>query len=1035
MILQTSMSKQTIYGIIAILFIVSGAAGLVYQIVWFKYLSLFLGNTTYAQTIVLATFMGGLAIGATLWGRKADRAARPLALYGLLEILIGIYCLLYPFLLSIFKSGFVSLVRSLDLPSDGAAVLFLKLVVSILTLLFPTILMGGTLPVLVRFISHSIEESGKNVATLYFVNSFGAVVGSVLGGFFLVPVSGLRATIYAAGIVNLIIGATAFLLSRHKFDFPIETEAVRHEPLREFSNMQVSLAVGVAGVSGLASMIYEVSWVRLLIPVLGSSTYSYTLMLIAFISGITIGSWIVSTIIHRLKNLMGALAFCQLAVGISMAAMLPLYGRIPYYFWHVGTILTRTEFTYPIYLAIQFLIGFAIMIMPTIFLGMSLPLASRIAARSVTVLGRTVGNVFSVNTVGTVVGSLGAGLVLIPIIGVRHAIEVGLMLNLLSGVLLILFSVEFGRWRQIATVAVAVFAASAYFVTTTDWNQTVLLSGVFRQFGKDRTPPSSYAEFQRASRSNKVLFYKEGASATVGVIQSPVNHGTQNVLLINGKGDASSVGDLPTQVLLGQLPMMFHPRPETVLVIGYGSGVTAGSVLTHPVKHVQGVEISPEVIEASKHFEHVNNHPLLDPRMTLIIDDALAFLKLTSANYDAIISEPSNPWIAGIGNLYTVEFFRECRERLKQDGLMVQWFHLYEIDDETFRLVVRTFRSVFPHITVWQSLVSDVLLIGSKEPMAFNEEALQAKLGIAAVRTDLERIHVPDVATLLSLQMLSGGRAAEYAGGGPLNAEDKPVLEYWAPRAFFANRGANEINRFDERRAFGGSTIFLKRRIDEKPLTDDEMLHIGLLHGDQARGNPLIGYSMLIDYLRRHPDNIAVLRVMSELVERLGRPEEHLKILERLAVLTPNDPVILEQYAWLRYSFDRPVASSFAPFHFEVSERLLKRCVELSGDSVDYYHARLGDLYFGTQQFRPALENYRRALQVREKYQPDPRLRQDALLLQLAKCFRHLGDNGRAAGYALQAANINPRNEEAKDLVYTIWTVGNTAPRDSSKKR
>ena len=1029
------MSKQTIYGIIAILFIVSGAAGLVYQIVWFKYLSLFLGNTTYAQTIVLATFMGGLAIGATLWGRRADRTARPLALYGILEILIGIYCLLYPFLLNIFKSGFVSVVQSLDLPSDSAAVLLLKLVVSVFTLLFPTILMGGTLPVLVRFISQSIEESGKNVATLYFVNSFGAVVGSILGGFFFVPIAGLRATIFAAGIVNVVVGGAAFLLARRKYEFSVEPEIVQAEPRREFSSLQITLAVVVAGVSGLASMIYEVSWVRLLIPVLGSSTYSYTLMLVAFISGITIGSWIVSSIIHRLKNLFGALAFCQLAVGISMAAMLPLYGRIPYYFWHIGTILTRTEFTYPIYLAIQFLVGFAIMIVPTIFLGMSLPLASRIATRSVTVLGRSVGNVFSVNTLGTVVGSLGAGLVLIPIVGIRHAIEVGLMLNLLSGVFLILFHTEFGRWKQVATVAVAGLAISVYLVSITDWNQTVLLSGVFRQFGKDRMPPSSYAEFQQASRSNKVLFYKEGASATVGVIQSPTNQGMQNVLIINGKGDASSVGDLPTQVLLGQLPMLFHPQPDTVLVIGYGSGVTTGSVLTHPVKHVESVEISPEVIEASRQFEHVNNHPLQDPRMALIIDDALAFLKLTRTQYDAIISEPSNPWIAGIGNLYTTEFFRECRERLKKDGLMVQWFHLYEIDDETFKLVVRTFRSVFPHVTVWQSLVADVLLIGSKEPLVYDENALEAKLGIGAVQSDLKRIHIPDVATLLSLQMLSGNRAAEYAGGGPLNAEDKPLLEYWAPRAFFVNRGANDINRFDERRTFGGSTIFLKKRIEEKPLTDDERLHIGLLHADQTRGNALIGYSMLVDYVRRHPDDAAVLKALSELAERLGRPEERLKYLERLAALTPNDPVILERFAWLKYSTERPLSSSFAPFNADVSERLLKRCVELSGDTVDYYHAKLGDFYFGTQQFRPALESFRRALQIREKYQPDPRLRQDALLLQLAKCFRHLGDSGRAAGYALQAASINPRNEEAKELVYSIWTLGSTLPRDSAKKR
>jgi spermidine synthase len=1029
------MNKQTLYGIIAVLFIVSGGAGLVYQIVWFKYLSLFLGNTTYAQTVVLATFMGGLAIGASLWGRRADRTARPLALYAILEILIGIYCLLYPFLLNLFKAGFVSVVRSSNLPIDGAAVLLLKLVVSILTLLLPTILMGGTLPVLVRFISHSVEESGKNVATLYFLNSFGAVVGSLLGGFFLVPIAGLHTTIYAAAVTNVMIGGIALALSTSRFRFEIEPAAAEPVTGEAFSDLQVLLAVAVAGVSGLAAMIYEVSWVRMLIPVLGSSTYSYTLMLVAFISGITIGSWIVSFSIHRIRSLFGALAFCQLGVGLSMAATLPLYGYVPFYFWQVGAILTRSESTYPIYLTIQFLVGFFIMIVPTIFLGMSLPFASRIATRSVRAMGRSVGNVFSINTLGTVIGALAAGLLLIPVVGVRHAIEAGLLLNCLAGVVLLFFHPGFARWKRVVTLVGLLAAIGAYFTFTPDWNQMVLLSGIFRQFSREHPPPSTFAEFQQISRANRAVFYKEGASATVGVIQTSTEGGTQDVLIINGKADASSIGDLPTQVLLGQIPLMFHPHPDTVLVIGYGSGVTAGSVLTHPVKLLRTVEISPEVIEASRYFGDVNQHPLENPRMKLTIDDALAFLNLTRANYDVIISEPSNPWIAGIGNLFTVEFFEECRKKLKAEGLMVQWLHLYEIDDETFKLVVRTFRSVFPHVTIWQSLVADVLLIGSKQPLSFNEEDLRRRFDLPPVRADLKRIEIPDVATLLSLQMLSEERVEDFAGVGALNTEDRPLLEYGAPKAFFVNRGANEINRFDERRTFGGASIFLKLRVATRPLTDEERLHIGLLHADRNRGNPLLGYSMLEDYLRRHPNDVQAVREMAALTEKLGRGEEYLAYLGRLAQLSPDDPVVLEKYAWLKYSVGRSVASFFAPYTADLPEQFLKRCIALSGDTVDYYRARLGDLYFGIQQFPAALENYRRALLIREQYMPDLRVRQDVLLLQLAKCYRHLGDNSHAISYALQAAGFNPRNEEAKDLFYSIWTQGNARNLDSSKSR
>lgn len=1022
------------YGVIATLFIVSGATGLVYQIAWFKYLSLFFGNTTYAQTIVLATFMGGLAIGASLWGRRADRSKSPVKLYGGLELFIGLYCILFPLLLTVAKSAFVFTVHALQLPSDGTAVLFLKFLISVVLLLFPTILMGGTLPVLVRFISHSVEESGKNVATLYFLNSFGAVVGSLLCGFFLVPMAGLQATVISAGILNIMIAGIAFLLGARTYAGLADNKETVSEPESHSStDLQVFLAVGVAGFSGLASMIYEVAWVRLLIHVLGSSTYSYTLMLVAFISGITIGSWLVAVFIQRIRNLFGALALCQLGVGISMALTLPLYGRIPYMFWHLGAILTPTEATYPIFLTLQFVVCFLIMIIPTIFLGMSLPLASRIATRSVVVLGRTVGTVFTVNTVGTVIGSLAAGLVLIPLIGVRHAMEVGFLLNLGCGIVLTYFNDASSRLRRVVLVTPIAILASLAFVFGSDWNQSVMFSGVFRQFGNNRTPPPSYAEFEKTVKANKVLFYKEGASATVGVYEHPL--GPQLVLLINGRTDASSLNDLPTQVLLGQVPMMLHPQPDTVLVIGFGSGVTVGSVLTHPVKLVESAEISPEVIAASRLFEHVSNRPLADPRLRLHVDDALAFLKLTRANYDVIISEPSKPWRAGIGNLFTTEFFQLCKERLRANGLMVQWLHLQEIDDEAFRLVVRTFRSVFPHITVWQSLTKDVFLVGSTEPVRFDEEKLVQRLTGAAVKGDLARVQVPDAATLLSLQMISEGPLREYASDGPLNTEDKPLLEHWAPRAFFANRGAGGLHRLDERTVFGKSNLFLDQVLEKRPLTDEEMLNIGLLHADLDRGNVSVGYSMLSAYLGKHLKDARTLTAIASLTGRLGRQEERTLYLERLAEITPKDPALLDELAWTKFSRERSLASSFGSFDATAAEKLLKRCVELSADTVDYFRVRLGHFYFAIQQYQLAFDNYRKALQIRERYASDPRVPQDLLLVQLAKCLNQLGNTARAVGYALQAAMMNPKNEEAKNIVYSVWLFGDSNQRDTTQKR
>lgn len=1023
------MKKSTIYSLIALLFIISGATGLMYQVVWFKYLSLFLGNTTYAQTVVLATFMGGLAIGAALWGRRADSSSRPLALYGFLEILIGLYCLFYPTFLDWCQSAFTRIVMALQSPSDGTEVLFLKLIISLLTLLFPTILMGGTLPILVRFISERIEEAGPNVATLYFLNSFGAVVGSLLAGFSFIPLVGLSVTVYTAAIVNILIGVIALGLVRlagqsgadavHLAD--VIADAHQEEVAAiSFSPKQVRVALIVAGLSGFASMVYEVTWVRLMIPVLGSSTYSYSLMLVAFISGITLGSWLVSTFFGKIKNLFRFLAVCQLGAGLSMAVTLPLYGMIPYFFWQVGHLLSRTSDAYPLYLGSQFLFSFLIMFIPTIFLGMTLPVASRIAVRSMAVLGRSVGNVFSINTLGTVLGSITAGLILIPTIGVRHAMEMAMVLNVLLAVGVIVVESGMLRRRLMLLLPSSILVAG-YFFFSTDWNRSVMLSGTFRNIARNTEPPSSYREFKQRNDDVKVLYYKEGTSMTIGVVEGQSVLGNQKILMVNGKADASSKVDLPTQILLGQVPMMLHPKADTALVIGYGSGVTVGSILTHPVEHIECVEISPEVIEASVHFEEVNNRALDDPRVRIVIDDALSYLKLSTRRFDVIVSEPSNPWIAGIGNLYTAEFLQECRNHLRPGGFMVQWVQLYETNDEIFKMIIRTFQSVFPHVSVWQSLAGDVLLLGSMEPQVPDDEALERKFSAPAIGQDLRRIDIADGATLYSLHMMSRERLLEYADLGPLNTEQLPLLEYWAPRALFLNEGTVRVHRYDERTSFGTASSWLAKRAREKGLTDTERLNIGLFHAELTRGNRVLAYAMLSEYLRSHPRDSRVLAEMISLSSQMNRQHDQIQYLQRLAELRPDDPDVLSAYAWERFSSERSVASSIDGMDVRFSEVMLKRCITLTADTMYYYRVKLGELYYNVGRYQEAADQYRTVLRMQNTFVEDARVRQDAMLYQLARSLVYTGDTKRALGYAVQATMFNPKHEDARNLVYSLW--------------
>ncbi|HXG37505.1 MAG TPA: fused MFS/spermidine synthase [Bacteroidota bacterium] len=1020
------INRQHLLSIIALLFIVSGIAGLMYQIVWFKYLSLFLGNTTYAQTMVLASFMGGLALGAALWGKRADRSKNPLALYAWLELGIGVYCLLYPLLLDLVKSVFIGIVVRSDLPSDSSTVLFLKLLVSVVTLILPTMLMGGTLPVLVRFISHRIEESGKNVAVLYFLNSFGAVVGSLLGGFFFVPMVGLQATILSAVGINLVVGVVALVLSRARIEEVATEEPQTVEPTESFSDRQIRVAILVAGLSGFASMVYEVAWVRLLMPLLGSTTYSFTLMLVAFISGITLGSWIVSVVISRVKNLIAVLALCQFGVAVSMIISLPLYGRLPYYLWSAASVLSRTEGSYPLFLALQFILCFALMFVPTIFLGMSLPIASRIASRKIEMLGATVGNVFSVNTLGTVLGSLMAGLVLIPTIGIRHAIEVGVLINLALGLVILAADIRLPKARKLAYAVPVVAVSVVYLLSATGWNQTVMLMSIFRQIAFNTPPPPTYAAFEREASMKKVLYYREGSSATVAVAEVPTQGRVARALYVNGKVDASTHSDLPTQVLLGQYPMMLHPKVNDALVIGLGSGVTVGSILTHPVRSVDCVEISPEVVDASRFFDHVSNRPLEDARVRVIVDDALAYLKLTGKTYDVIVSEPSNPWIAGVGNLFTREFFQQCKERLNPGGWMVQWFHVYEMGDETFQLVVRTLRETFPHVVMWQSLNKDMILFASEEPIQLDEARVRAKFDLPSVRQDLQRIAIPDAATLFSLQLLSEETVSQYADFGPVNTENLPLLEYWAPRDLFLHRNPDILAQLDERHLLGGETLFLKTVLSRRALTDEELLNIGLLHALPDRGSPVLSYSMLSAYLKRHPKDLKALRSLVQVCDRLNREDESLLYLKKIIDLTPEDPHALVFYAWKKFSRNRSVASGTTPFDIQEYERLFRKSIELVADTVGTFRSQLGEMFFRVQRFSEAREEYQKALELLGSHPGEFDANEEHLRLRLAQTNWKLGNDARALQYAVEVTMINPRNQVARDLVYSIWMTINT---------
>lgn len=889
--------KQNMKAVISLLFVISGIAGLIYQIVWFKYLSLFLGNTTYAQMTVLATFLGGLAFGNYLFGKKSDAFKNPVKIYSILELFIGVYCLLYPTISMFVGDLFLTTASGLNISSQNFLFSGLRFLVAALLLFAPTTAMGGTLPVLSKFFVDKVQNARKEIALLYFLNSFGAVIGVLFAGFVLIKEFGLNITIYATAFLNILAGLVALILSlKSKNILPTSSEEINvNESLKpsvEVGKNTAVVVILVAGISGMAALIYEMVWVRLLINFFGSSTYAFSIMLMAFIGGITVGSLIISQKFLIKYNYIKLLSFTQAAIAFSTMIVLLFYDRLPYFLWQVSAVFSKTPQSFEVFLVVEFLICFSLMIIPTIFMGMALPIATEIISHSNNKIGFSVGRIFSVNTLGTVAGVIFTGLVFIPLLGIKGSFEVGIALNIFASLILIWSVKLFSSARKIIAAFSFFGVFLLYSMLFPSWNKSVMITGVFRSFGG--TPPSSFQEFSKKSNNETIVFYEEGRNATVAVTQSKINPENKR-LIINGKPDASTYFDMPTQVLLGQIPMMLHPNPKNVFVVGFGSGTTIGSVLTHPVNKVTCAEISKEVINAASFFEKENKGCIKDSRLKLVNEDALTLLKLSKEKYDVIISEPSNPWIAGIGNLFSKEYFEKCSAKLDSNGVMVQWFHLYEADDDVVKLVINTFSSVFPYAQMWNSVSNDIILVGSKTEMRLDSEQLKNKFLVSSIKEDFSRIGITNLFTFLSCQSVSPRGFFVMAADLPINSEIHPRLEFVAPKSFYVGKQSSYIYSFDEKFDTLSNGLFIKKYVKTLP---PEKLNVVNAINYNLNTNVNIRYAFgLSKYLLElYPEDYTANILFSKSYKKLGLAISGAKTLEKLFSLFPDSAQVIKDY-------------------------------------------------------------------------------------------------------------------------------------------
>ncbi|MCX7958481.1 MAG: fused MFS/spermidine synthase [Deltaproteobacteria bacterium] len=843
--------------ILYICFFLSGMAGLIYQVVWSKYFNLFLGATSYSTAILLSTFMGGLALGNHIFGKITDKYRNPLRLYSYLEFGIGIACTLFP----IYFDGLFNLYFALangSIPNTLGNII-LKIIFSVITILLPTTLMGGTLPVMSKFIIRQIRDVGAKVGLLYFLNTIGAILGTLIGGYFIIHTLGLDFSVQLFSFVNILIGIVTYYLSKNvKEDFSltdVKTEESKTEENSEatYTESQVKIVLVMIGLSGFVSMVYEVVWTRMLALIIGSAVQSFAIMLFTFITGIAAGSYFIHKILNRRINHLLWFAVTELLIAITIIVVLPLYMRLPYYFNIIGGSIPRMESMFAFYEIAKIIVCFIAMFLPTFFIGMTLPLASHINTKSITKLGIGIGDTFSVNTLGNLLGSLVAGFLMLPLIGMENSMKSGIVLNLIIGVLLF-FASDIRKASKITTVTASLII-SVLLINYQFIDKEYIQRGNFRL--KSRYA-KTFEEFLKVKDHEKLIFFKEGKGSLVTVTQSP--KGILS-LRINGKPDASTGFDMPTQIWCGHIGVLLHPKPQDVFLLGMGSGVTGGVLSTHKeVKNIELLEISKEVIEAAELFKEANYNILNNKKVKIINADGREYLRLNpQKKYDIIISEPSNPWMAGVANLFTVQYFEEVKSHLKEDGLFVQWFQAYETNDKILNIMFNTLGKVFEYAYVFAPAQLDLLIVGSDKPIKLNKERIIEKFSdpefLSTVR-DKNALGIPDtIPEFVSMNLIGENRFRAYYGRGEddliVNEDKFPVIEYEAPKAFFVGRTSNIIFSIAETNVnYDYSRLFTKEMIKGAiyKMNTEELLDF--IKSSEIRGQKQIaksGFSYILD--------------------------------------------------------------------------------------------------------------------------------------------------------------------------------------------
>ncbi len=893
----------------------SGAAALVYQVVWVRQLTTVLGTTLEAVSTVLGVFMLGLGLGGAIASRNIDRMHRSILprVYAALEIGIGAFAVFFPV--------FVALLTPLS-----------RVACAIL-LVVPTTLMGATLPTAVALLERARNASdgaGRSAGFLYAFNTAGAVAGCLATGLVLLPWAGMRLTTFGAASLNLLAAGVVLLGTRGAYE--PEKPNGRPTPFSTASR----IAVAVAALSGFGALVSEVAWTRSLVLLIGPTTYGFAFVVSSVVFGLALGSAAGARWSRRAR----ALSWAQLGAAFSSLALLQILGRLSL---PVGHLVHRYADDMIALLGIELAAVAGLLFPASFFFGATFPLAVGVVSREGAGPAEATGATLAWNTVGALSGSLAAGFWLVPHIGAEGALYAAFGVHL--------FAAGFGLSPRplIAALATVSLAAAIPFILPR-WDRELISGGLYKY--ASYLEPGEFLDFLR---QGDLLYYREDQVATVTVRKVA----SRLSLAIDGKVDATSSADMMTQRLLAHVPLLLYPAPKEVLLIGLGSGVTAGSALIHPVESLVAVEISDAVVESSSFFDDLNHRPWSDPRFRLVVGDGRNHLLLSQRRYDVIISEPSNPWMAGVSSLFTREFFELARDRLAPDGLFCQWAHIYNMSETDLKTIVASFTDAFDSAALFLLSESDILLLGAKEPLPLvSPEDLESRMDRNGVKADLLEVGVRGSYGIRALVAASTPPLSAWARDADRHTDDRPLLEFRAARTL------HEDTSRENRRAI------------------------------EAIG---IGERVLDAALDPSPEDLVAR------AEALERAESHGWSFETFVEAFEKDPR-------RKRANDGLVRSSLRAGRADAAEETLRKTAATSG-AVEPL-VSLGLLYRRLGRFEEALDALGKALEV------EPRTREPLLLG--AEVSGDRGDMEAMARFAELMLARDPMDAEAAALLAEV---------------